>query len=147
MEAKRQMRKLLVVGTLFILGACAGSPGAQSVPGPSVNRSGPVTTTVRADVPPGGGFRPPSVQRTQGLDQVIGARAEQLTASFGDARIDLSEGDARKLQFASDTCVLDVFLYPLEPGETPIATYAEARNPDGGAALDEAQCVRELARR
>ena len=33
----------------------------------------------------------------------------------------------RKLQFAGERCVLDVFLYPLREGQEPVATYVEAR--------------------
>ncbi len=142
------MRKELGLAATLLLGACAStsSGGAKHTPG--VTRTGPLTTTVRGeDLPAGGGFRPPTVQNAGNLGGVIGARAEQLTASFGDARIDLVEGDARKLQFAGEGCVLDVFLYPLEPGQTPTATYVEARNPEGGTSVDEASCVRDLARR
>lgn len=140
-------RIVLLVTALFTVNACATGPRAGTKLEPGVTRTGTLTTTVRSEVPPGGGFRPPSLQAGQGLEGVIGARAEQLTRSFGAPRIDLIEGDARKLQFSGDRCVLDVFLYPLEPGQTPVATHVEARNPSGGSRLDPPDCVRALAQR
>lgn len=141
------MRNALSLIALITVSACVGAPATYSRPDPDVSRSGPLTTTVRAeDGPAGAGFRQPNMQQIAGLDGIIGARAEQLTASFGNARIDLAEGDARKLQFASEDCVLDIFLYPMEPGQAPIAIYAEARDPQGGGTLDQAACMRQLAR-
>ncbi len=128
----------------ILLALCMVSACASTSQGSGANaRSGPLTTTVRGDA----GFQQPSVQNIEGVSGLIGARAEGLTGHFGDARLDLSEGDARKLQFASDQCVLDIFLYPLEPGAAPTATYVEARSPNGGAKIDEARCIRELGAR
>lgn len=128
---------------LLVLSGCVSTPAATSDP----RTTRPLTTTVRGEVPPGGGFRPPSLQRLEGVSGLIGANERQLVQAFGEPRINLTEGDARKLQFASETCVLDVFLYPLEPGQTPIATHAEARNPRGGANIEPASCVAQLNRR
>ena len=48
--------------------------------------------------------------------------AAALVRYFGQPRLDVAEGDMRKLQFAGEACVLDVFLYPLRPGAEPVAT-------------------------
>ena len=83
----------------------------------------------------------------RGLNGVIGAQARALTARFGRPRIDLVEGDARKLQFMGQTCVLDVFLYPLEAGREPVATHVESRLRTNGGQIDHARCIAEVERR
>ena len=82
-----------------------------------------------------------------GLEGVIGARAEALSRKFGKVQLDIWEGDARKLQFAGEPCVLDIYLYPPQSGAAPIATHVEARRASDGAAVDRADCVRALSSR
>ena len=48
---------------------------------------------------------------------------------FGTPRLDIVEGDARKLQFSGGACVLDVYLYPPAAGREPETTYIDARRP------------------
>ena len=124
------------------LSAC--STGIDKLPG--VNTPG---STARAPAPaptgaPPPSFRSPEVQRARGLDGVIGAQAGALTQRFGQARIDLVEGDARKLQFLGSACVLDIFLYPLAAGDEPVATHVEARLRKDGSDTDRARCIREV---
>jgi hypothetical protein len=95
---------------------------------------------------PDGGFRSPQVMHGSGVDSVIGRAAAELTGRFGAARIDLAEGDARKLQFISDGCVLDIFLYPLAANSAPVATHVEARQRDGGGATDHGSCIAAVER-
>ena len=82
-----------------------------------------------------------------GLEGVIGAGAAQLQRQFGNPQLDVHEGDARKLQFAGEACVLDVFLYPNGAGATPTATHVEARRASDGRNVDRAACIRALRRR
>ena len=77
-----------------------------------------------------------------GLDAVRGRDARTLIAAFGEPRIDLQEGKARKLQFVGGTCVLDVYLYPRGRGE-PVATHLDTRLRDGRP-VDTARCVATL---
>jgi hypothetical protein len=79
-----------------------------------------------------------------GLDGVIGETAEQLSRSFGAPRLDVREGDARKLQFAGTPCVLDVYLYPTKRGATPTATHIEARRASDGFEVDRVACAKAL---
>jgi hypothetical protein len=79
-----------------------------------------------------------------GLEGVVGARAQDLIDQFGPARIDVWEGDARKLQFTGQPCVLDIYLYPAAPGREPEATYVEARRASDGQDVDRAACVSAL---
>jgi len=82
-----------------------------------------------------------------GLEGVIGADAEALQRTFGIARLDVREGDVRKLQYSGEACVLDVYLYPLRPGAEPTATYVDARRSSDGLDVDRAACVAALRRR
>ena len=81
-----------------------------------------------------------------GLENVIGKNETALANLFGPPRLDVKEGDAKKLQFAGDACVLDVYLYPLRPREKPRATYVDARRASDGIDVDRAACVRALRR-
>lgn len=110
-------------------GACAGGAGLGPAPAPSPPRPGisavPITPRTAGDPLPG----------------IIGARADELLAALGQPRLDLIEGDARKLQFAAPECVLDIYLYPAMAGAAPQATYAEARARADGAALPGEDCL------
>jgi hypothetical protein len=81
-----------------------------------------------------------------GLERVMGRTAPELVALFGDADLDLHEGQARRLQFAGPVCVLDTYLYPGKAGGTPTVTYLDARLPNGDD-IDRASCVAALSRR
>lgn len=77
------------------------------------------------------------------LDNVIGRTAAMLTRSFGPPALDISEGEARKLQFESAFCLLDAYLYPPARGGAPIVTHVDTRLPDGRD-VDRASCVASL---
>ena len=79
-----------------------------------------------------------------GLEGVIGAPASLLTQRFGAPRIDLAEGDARKLQFAGASCVVDIYLYPAASGAEPVAAHVDARLRQGGGVIDGGACIREV---
>lgn len=81
-----------------------------------------------------------------GVDGVIGADANSLQRQFGEARLDVVEGDVHKLQFSGEACVLDIYLYPLKPGATPTATYVDARRMSDGLDVDRAACIKALRR-
>lgn len=99
-------------------------------------------------VPPSGDVGVPAPPRfsTVGLEHVMGQTARELEAQFGAADLDIREGTARKLQFASTVCVLDAYLYPPGPGDEPVVSYIDARLPDGRD-VDRASCAAALARR
>jgi len=124
--------------------ACAGGGIVPtSTPRPTVGEAG---GTARGASPPQapGVFRNPQVMRGSGLNRIIGLQAAALTDRFGTARIDLTEGDARKLQFVSEACVLDIYLYPLASGAEPVATHVEARERKSGGAVDRRGCVKAV---
>lgn len=88
----------------------------------------------------------PEVLEGPGLAGIIRQPASTLMGRFGQPRLDTPEGDMRKLQFRSEACVLDVYLYPLAPGGEPVATWLEARRASDGAAVDRLACIQALSR-
>ncbi len=130
------VRLIFSLGFGLLLSACAS--GGTVSPAPK----SPVKAPIRAP-----GHSPPPKPRViagPGLEGVVGARAQDLIDQFGPARLDVWEGDARKLQFTGQPCVLDVFLYPAAPGREPEATYVEARRASDGQDVDRASCVAAL---
>jgi hypothetical protein len=117
------------------LAGCAGGGGAPSRPASASQPRGSSIVVV------------PEMMSAQGLEGVIGQDAALLARRFGTPRLDVAEGDARKLQFAGASCVLDIYLYPLRPDSAPVASHVEARQRQGGAAVDRGACIREVERR
>jgi hypothetical protein len=141
-----RVKSIALLPAVALLAACGGSGGtgkiksAATVPPPP-----PAKVVVRSPVR----TPPPSakVQVIPGLEGVIGADRNELLRQFGAARLDVWEGDARKLQFSGTACVLDVYLYPPERGKEPEATYVDARRPSDGQDVDRAACVAALRKR
>lgn len=146
------MPRKLVIALLPLLGACA----ATAVPPPLGQPAAPTTSTrppqqstkplPATPAPSSGGFRAPRVMSVPGLEGVIGADSNGLQRMFGEPRLNVTEGDARKLQFSGQSCVLDVYLYPLRKGAQPTATYVDARRASDGLDVDRASCVAALKR-
>ena len=144
------MKYLLSLALLPLLAACASTPRPAS----TTTRPGTPTATVPPPMtqpsarPPvnAGGFRAPKVMTGAGLEGVIGRNETALLNLFGTPRLIVKEGDARKLQFIGNACVLDIFLYPLSQGAEPTATYVEARRASDGLDVDRAACVAALKR-
>ena len=131
------LRALLLPGLLALLGGCAATTtvagNAARVPTPAGVH------------PRGHPARPtPTLLALPGLESVIGATPGQLERQFGTARLDVREGDARKLQYRGTACVLDVYLYPGAGNADLRATYAEARRASDGKDVDRAACVTAL---
>jgi hypothetical protein len=82
-----------------------------------------------------------------GLEGVIGSSQAELARQFGTPRLEVWEGDARKLQFTGTACVLDVYLYPAAPGREPQASYVDARRASDGKDVDRATCIAALRQR
>ncbi|MDP3673883.1 MAG: hypothetical protein Q8R44_02130 [Novosphingobium sp.] len=127
----------------LILGGCATTPPpAKPAPvsaKPALTK--PAPTRVRPARKP-----PPSAvaQVVPGVEGVIGNDAAGLVRQFGTPRLDVIEGDARKLQFSGTACVLDAYLYPPAAGKEPLATYIDARRPSDGQDVDRAACIAAL---
>lgn len=144
------MTRLLLLTLSLLVAGCATSGGSVAPgPAPTIGKDftrPPPQRPTTAPAMPSTSFRTPEIMRERGLETVIGKTAGQLERQFGKAQLDLIEGDARKIQFAGEPCVLDIYLYPLTPGTSPTATHVEARRASDGAAVDRASCVRALGR-
>lgn len=137
------------------LAACGGS--GQSVKSPAAKpaptkpaKARPASQPPALTVPRPPVRTPPPAARAltlPGLEGVIGASATELERQFGTPRLDVREGDARKVQYAATACVLDIYLYPAERGREPVATYVDARRASDGQDVDRAACVAALRER
>ena len=123
------MKQFLPLAPILLLAACGGSDGADR-PVPTVGA--PTPRPVRH-----------APLETAGLGSVLGADADSLVRQFGTPRLDIREGDGRKLQWQGAACILDAYLYPADRGRTPVATYLDARRGDGRD-VDRAACVAAL---
>ena len=140
------MRKSALL-LLPLLGACTTVPVAPGPSGAPAARPGATPPPQEVRVAPATpSFRAPRVMNVPGLESVIGRNETALANLFGAPRLTVKEGDAKKLQFVGEACVLDVYLYPLEPRGEPSATYVDARRTSDGLDVDRAACVRALRR-
>lgn len=131
-------RHLVALPLLPLVAACAST--AATAPSRPV-QTAPVRPSLRTPPPP------PRVQVAPGLEGVIGANRESLIGQFGQPRLDVWEGDARKLQFTGTPCVLDVYLYPPAQNREPEATFVDARRASDGQDVDRAACIAALRKR
>jgi len=132
----------MAMGALLLTGCANTVPPARSTPAGAQ----PAATTTAAPTRARPSRKPSRTAvplALPGLESVIGANAAALTRLFGPARLDIIEGDARKLQFSGQPCVLDAYLYPSAPGREPQTTYIDARLLDGRD-TDRAACVTAL---
>lgn len=121
------------------------APPATSEPSrPPASAAPPPTNPTPPPAGSSSGFRAPRVMNLPGVEGLIGANAATLARQLGQPRLDVREGDARKLQFEGQACVLDVYLYPLSPGAEPTATYVDARRASDGLDVDRVSCVKAL---
>jgi hypothetical protein len=139
-------RPLLTWSLLMLLAACNAvpRPGGSAAPPPRPPVQGVPPT--RPVAPPQTVFRAPEILRERGLEGVIEQDAGALVRQFGQPRLDVREGDMRKLQFSGQACVLDVFLYPRQSGAEAVATYVEARRASDGQEVGRAACISALRR-
>lgn len=141
------MRLIPLLLATASLAACATVP-QPSAPAPPPRAPVQVQAPPPSQPPPRpvAGFRLPQILEGPGLAGVIREDRASLTRRFGVPRLDVVEGDMRKLQFTGSACVLDIFLYPLSPNGEPVATWLEARRESDGAAVDRASCIQSLSR-
>ncbi len=88
---------------------------------------------------------PPTAFNPRGLEAVLNKRDDELVALFGAPRLDVIEGQARKMQFANESCALDIFLYPPQNNARADrrSNYVEARDRSGNV-VDSASCIAAL---
>lgn len=138
---------VLLLGAAASLSGCMSSPKTYQFPDAAPTaRTPPPQQAPVVSAPSTATFRAPTVMNMPGLEGVIGRDATALANIFGPPRLEVKEGDAMKLQFTGNACVLDIYLYPLSPGARPSATHVEARRASDGEDVDRAACVRALRR-
>ena len=137
LPARPPARALVAAALLApLLAACgAASTPVRSTPPPRAE----TIRQPRAAIP-----RDPSFQTIPGLEGVIGVTERELVRQFGKPRLEVWEGDARKLQFVGRACLIDVFLYPTSATKDPVATWVDARRASDGQDVDRAACVAAL---
>jgi hypothetical protein len=81
-------------------------------------------------------------QSTHTRGAIVGLTAEELVRRLGTPALQIREGSSLKLQFRSDQCVLDAYLYPT--GNAPYrVTYVDARSRSLGD-VDQALCIASI---
>lgn len=137
------IRVSITLALAAMIGACTTVPQAdRTAPRqqPVIRPPAPQAPVVGAPVVPG-----VQVMNMPGLETVIGATASQLGSQFGVPALDVTEGDARKLQYRGAACVLEFYLYPAENG-AQVTTWVEARRTSDGLDVDRAACIQALRR-
>lgn len=131
-------------GLALLLAGCASTSGGGGggVAGkPNPPRRGTQVPNVRQ---PTHTARDPSFQAIPGAEGVIGSNESQLVRMFGEPRLNVWEGDARKLQFTGKACLLDIYLYPSASSKEPRASFIDARRVSDGQDVDRAACIAAL---
>ena len=138
------LRNKLALAMLPLLAACAQAVPQVQRPEPAGPLPRPEPRPVEA-APPTADFIPPRLMRQEGLEPVIGRNQAALVQMLGTPRLNVEEGDARKLQWAGEACVLDIYFYPLRPGGELAATWIDARRASDGRDVDRVQCIIALS--
>jgi len=137
------MRLIAIAMTALTLAGCSAIPKTYGAPPPPAARppaQAAPPPTVPAP-PPVAGFRAPEIMQGPGLEGVIRQNEAALTRQFGTPRLNVTEGDMKKLQFTAPACVLDIYLYPLAPQAAPVATWLQARRSSDGREVDLRACM------
>ncbi|MGB3739988.1 MAG: hypothetical protein WA948_11650 [Pontixanthobacter sp.] len=135
---------LILLAVPALSGCVAGSGGGAN---PNAGRpvadlpARPTTPPPTQPTPMRDGFITPRIMNLPGLEGVIGESISGVQRQFGEPALDVFEGDVRKLQYRSASCVLDIYFYPLRPGAQPGATHVEARRSSDALDVDRAACV------
>ena len=111
------MRRVTVIAISLLLAACATAPEPAR----------PVQPI-------------PVSEHTRGA--IIGLTAAELVGRFGTPALQIREGESLKLQFRSNQCVLDAYLYAT--GQSPHrVSYVDTRT-RALADIDQAFCIRSF---
>jgi hypothetical protein len=141
-----QPRFLLALTLAPLLAACGAGAGGGKLASASTRPAPSAPSKARTPVRTPVAVKPMPIRAAAvaGLEGVIGATSADLLRQFGPARLDVWEGDARKLQFTGSPCVLDIYLYPPALGREPQASHVEARRASDGEEVDRIACVSAL---
>lgn len=124
------IRAITILSAMALLSACNGQ-----TPPPKTNSA----------VAPGfTGFQNGGKRDNAG--DLTGKTMAQLQSLFGAPRLTVREGDAVKIQFSGTACILDVYLYPENPGQEALARHVDARSTQNNSEINEQQCIGQLRR-
>jgi len=127
---------------MLLLAGCTAIPNTQTAPAPPTRPSQQSAPPPTAPAPPPvSAFRTPEIMQGAGLEGVIRQDEASLLRQFGAPRLNVAEGDMKKLQFVAPACVLDIYLYPLSPGARPVATWVQTRRSSDGREVDTRACM------
>ena len=102
------IRRILLISAGALAGCTSTAPpAAASKP---LVQSAPAHAAPTRVRPPRAGTRAATPLALPGLEAVIGTDATGLVRLFGPPRLEVVEGDARKLQWSGTACVLDAYL-------------------------------------
>ncbi|MFC3173992.1 hypothetical protein ACFOD9_07010 [Novosphingobium bradum] len=140
---------LIAVAALLGLAGLLAAPASSGKPAVAPPRPRPAATTATvpagchtAELPPVNAARYQEITLPAPLaNQTASAILERL----GRPVLFEREGDARKLQFRANGCVLDIYLYPAEASPDPRATFADARRRSDGRNVDKQACLDRIA--
>ena len=135
--------RLVSLAVLLLLSGCATTPPPAGPAAPAVSKPA-ATKAAPTRVRPGRTPRTAAPQIVPGVEGVIGADAAGLIRQFGPPRLDIIEGDARKLQWSGAACVLDAYLYPPAARAEPLTSYIDARRVSDAQDVDRAACIAAL---
>ena len=116
------MRPFLVTAIFVMLAGCATRPQTgEPLPQPQ-----------------------PSSQDPHVHGPIVGLTSQEVVQLLGTPALQIREGNSLKLQFRSNSCVLDAFLYPPPGAAAPYrVTYVDTRTPSLAPA-DQGACVHSL---
>ena len=134
-------------GLAALLGACTTAGPAAPTPAPPPRVVPQAPPPANPAPPPQRAPGDPRIMTLPGLETIIGLDANALTGIYGAPRLDVREGDVRKLQYRGEACVLDIYLYPVAGRQQPVATWVEARRASDGLDVDRASCAAALRER
>lgn len=140
-QPSRLRAAFAAAGLALLLAGCASTSGGGVAGKPTPPRRGTQVPNVRQ---PTHTARDPSFQAIPGAEGVIGSNESQLVRMFGEPRLNVWEGDARKLQFTGKACLLDIYLYPSASSKEPRASFIDARRVSDGQDVDRAACIAAL---
>ena len=137
------IRWALLLGVVALAGCATAPSGVKPASTPAARPAASKAAPTRVR-PPRATARTATPQSLPGVEGVIGATSAALVRQFGTPRLDIVEGDARKLQWSGTACVLDAYLYPPAAGQEPVASYVDARRSSDGQDVDRAACIAAL---
>ena len=124
----------------------------SSLPAPGTGKAAATITRPVMPAPKGPSPKVPGTisfeRRISGgvAGDMLGRNEKSLRAQFGEPRLNIVEGDGRKMQYVTAKCVVDIYLFPPAAGKEAAVVHIDARD-DAGRDMDRDSCVLQLTRK